>query len=49
MEEFARNEGCSESVLFVADDNTAANALYEKCGYSFLRRMEYGRYMKKSL
>ena len=49
MEEFARNEGCSESVLFVADDNTAANALYERCGYSFLRRMEYGRYMKKSL
>ena len=49
MEKEARKAGCAESVLFVTKDNAAANALYEKCGYQFLRDMEYGRYMKKVL
>ena len=49
MEKEAKTAGCAESVLFVTNDNEAANALYEKCGYQFLRDMEYGRYMKKNL
>ena len=49
MEKKARKAGCAESVLFVTNDNAAANALYEKCRYQFLRDMEYGRYMKKVL
>ena len=47
MEEKARNAGCVESVLFVEDKNARAIRLYEKCGYVFLRKMEYGMYMKK--
>ena len=49
METLAGNEGCRESVLFVANDNAAAVVLYEKCGYTFLKEMEYGRYLKKTI
>ena len=49
MEKEAKTAGCAESVLFVTNHNEAANRLYEKCGYQFLRDMEYGRYMKKVL
>lgn len=45
----ASEAGCVESVLFVADRNMAAKALYEKCGYQFLRRQDYGCYMIKKL
>lgn len=41
--------GCRESVLFVADRNAPAKALYEKCGYQFLRQAEYGSYRIKQL
>ena len=41
--------GCVESVLFVKDDNTAAKALYRKCGYHVLRQHGYGKYMIKQL
>lgn len=41
--------GCQESVLFVADSNDAARALYEKCGYQILRQAGYGKYMIKQL
>jgi len=40
---------CRESVLFVADWNEPAKALYEKCGYRFLRKQEQGQYMIKQL
>ena len=49
MEQTAREVGCQESVLFVANGNTAANALYEKCGYQFLRHMDDGKYLIKQL
>ena len=49
MEAMAGKAGCRESVLFVANDNTPACALYEKCGYAFLRDMEYGKYLKKTI
>ena len=49
MEKHAAEAGCLESVLFVADCNHAARALYKKCGYQFLRQAEYGAYMKKQL
>ena len=49
MEQTAKGTGCEESVLFVADTNAAANALYEKCGYRFLRQMDDGKYMIKQL
>ena len=48
-EKNAGEAGCRESVLFVADKNDAARALYEKCGYQVLRQAGYGRYMTKQL
>lgn len=48
-EQFAIDEGCRESVLFVADRNCAAKALYQKCGYHVLRQAGYGNYMIKQL
>ena len=48
-EENAAESGCSESVLFVADRNGAARALYRKCGYQFLRPAGYGKYLVKQL
>ena len=49
MEKQAIDAGCQESVLFVSDDNAAARALYEKCGYRVLRQSGHGTYMLKSL
>ena len=49
MEQRAVEDGCQESVLFVADQNTAARALYEKCGYRILRKYSYGAFMIKQL
>ena len=49
MENDAKQAGCRESVLFVADENAAAIALYEKCGYVSFREFNYGKYMKKTL
>ena len=48
-EKKAAEAGCQESVLFVADRNAAAQALYEKCGYRVLRPSGYGKYMIKQL
>ena len=45
----AAEAGCVESVLFVKDNNTAATALYRKCGYQVLRQRGYGKYMIKQL
>ena len=49
MEKQAIDAGCQESVLFVSDDNAAARALYEKCGYQVLRQSGCGKYMMKPL
>jgi ribosomal protein S18 acetylase RimI-like enzyme len=49
MEKQAADAGCVESVLFVADQNLAARALYEKCGYKLLRQAGSGKYMIKEL
>lgn len=49
LEKNALEAGCQESVLFVADRNHAARALYEKCGYQILRQEQYGKYMIKQL
>ena len=49
VEKNAVEAGCQESVLFVADSNDAARALYEKCGYQILRQAGYGKYMIKQL
>lgn len=48
-ERIAAEHGCKRSVLFVNDNNAAAKALYEKCGYQTLRKRDYGRYMSKRL
>lgn len=48
-EKNAAEAGCRESVLFVREDNTAARALYQKCGYQVLRQAGYGKYMIKQL
>jgi ribosomal protein S18 acetylase RimI-like enzyme len=49
MEKNAAEAGCQESVLFVANGNIAAQALYKKCGYRVLRQESYGKYMIKKL
>ena len=49
MEKNAAEAGCRECVLFVADRNHAARALYKKCGYQFLRQINNGCYMIKQL
>jgi ribosomal protein S18 acetylase RimI-like enzyme len=49
MEKQAAEAGCRESVLFVADRNLAARALYKKCGYCDLRQAGCGWYMIKEL
>ena len=49
VEKKAVEAGCQESVLFVADSNYGAIELYKKCGYQFLRQMDYGEYMIKQL
>ena len=48
-EKKAKADGCLECVLFVADRNTAADALYRHSGYVFLRREGYGEYRIKRL
>ena len=48
-EKMALEAGCLESVLYVAENNYPAKAIYRKCGYQFFRQMEYGQYMKKQL
>ena len=48
-EENAAMAGCVESVLYVADDNTAARRMYEKCGYRTLRQAGGGEYMMKDI
>lgn len=45
----AMQDQCVESVLFVRDDNGAARALYQKCGYQVLRQAGCGKYMIKQL
>lgn len=45
----ASQAGCQESILFVSDDNTAASALYQKCGYNVLRQKDCGKYMVKKI
>lgn len=48
-EKYAAEAGCLESVLFVADRNAPAKALYQKCGYRSLRQEAYGEYLIKIL
>ena len=48
-EKQAGKAGCRESVLFVAEGNTGAMALYQKAGYRILRQEAYGYYMIKQL
>ena len=49
FEKRAKTEGCAECVLFVADENEAANALYRKNGYLPQRTFDSGKYMIKRL
>ena len=49
LERREKDAGCEESVLFVADRNLAAVALYKKCGYVVLRPSGCGNYMIKKL
>ena len=49
LEKRAVEAGCEEMVLFVADQNDSAKALYKKCGYQDLRQESYGKYMVKRL
>ena len=49
MEEAARRLLCKQCALFVADANTNARNLYEKCGYIYRNERENGRYMDKEM
>ena len=49
MEQQAVRDGCQESVLFVANQNKAVQALYEKYGYRIHRPSSWGKYMIKYL
>ena len=49
MEEAARQLACKQCALFVADANTNARRLYEKCGYINRNERENGRYMDKDV
>ncbi len=48
-EEAARQFACKQCALFVADANTNARRLYEKCGYIYRNERENGRYMDKDV
>lgn len=48
-ENLAREQSCRESVLFVANGNGAAEALYRKSGYGVREPHSYGKYMVKTL
>ena len=49
MEKLARRRGCTESVLFVSHVNLPARNLYAGCGYVFLKKGDYGEFLKKKL
>ena len=49
MEAMAKEEGCSESVLYVWENNIPAYTLYQKFGYAIAKQTESGTYMKKRL
>ena len=45
----ARQHGCTEIRLYVSDDNDAAKALYQRCGYRLLRPFEGGAYLYRKI
>jgi len=45
----AARSGCTETVLFVADRNAAAKALYQTCGYRLLRQSGSGAYLIRQI
>lgn len=47
--DLAAKSECSKCILFVANSNIPAQKLYEKCGYVFLRKHNYGRFMIKEI
>ena len=49
MEQEAKACGCEQSILYVAQVNIPAINLYTKCGYTALRPVANGMYMKKEL
>ena len=49
MERMAKADGCTESVLFVWDHDPEAAALYRRCGYDAVSRIDGGSYMRKEL
>ena len=48
-ERIAKEQGCREIVLFAANANRPAEALYRKCGYQVRKPYSYGKYMFKAL
>jgi len=45
----AQARGCTEIRLYVSDDNHAAKALYERCGFQLLRPFSGGAYLHKTI
>jgi len=45
----AQAQGCTEIRLYVSDDNYAAKALYERCGFQLLRPFSGGAYLHKTI
>ena len=44
-----KDKGYAQADLNAFSHNETAIRLYEKCGYAFLRDMEYGKYLKKTI
>ena len=45
----AQTRGCTEIRLYVSDDNHAAKALYERCGFQLLLPFGGGAYLHKAI
>ena len=49
MEQYARQNDCSESIIYVWKHNLPGINLYTKCGYVTFREVDDGMYMKKGI
>ena len=49
MIQMAKEDGCTESIIYVWKHNPPGIYLYTKCGYSAFREQDDGMYMKKEI
>lgn len=49
MEQDAKKNGCTESIIYVWKHNLPGINLYTKCGYGVFKELDDGMYMKKGI